>query len=306
MGTQTTTIMSTKRSRRRTVRGTRARRVAQDAGLTPLTPAKTAIQEQLGRVPITRASQGAPRGNERRWRSVAKDASRAAGNLNARALYRLMAWLSPAYPIGAFSYSSGIEWAVEAGDITDAATLERWLAVMIGEGNGFCDAVFFAHAHHATAERDDKALRAVAELAAAFAPSQERHLETTAQGGAFLDATRAAWPTPALDRLLAVWDGAVALPVAVAVASAGHEITLAPALQAYLHALTANLVSAGVRLVPLGQTDGQRVLAALEPVVAATATRALATALDDVGGAAFRADLASMRHETQHTRLFRS
>src|SRR6516164_1167329 len=165
---------------------------------------------------------------------------------------------------------------------------------MIGEGNGFCDAVFFAHAHHAAAQRDDKALRAVAELAAAFAPSQERHLETTAQGGAFLDATRAAWPTPALDRLLAVWDGAVALPVAVAVASAGHEITLAPALQAYLHALTANLVSAGVRLAPL------------EPVVAATATRALATALDDVGGAAFRADLASMRHETQHTRLFRS
>jgi len=81
---------------------------------------------------------------------------------------------------------------------------------------------------------------------------------------------------------------------------------LHPRCRLYLHALTANLVSAGVRLVPLGQTDGQRVLAALEPVVAATAARALATALDDVGGAAFRADLASMRHETQHTRLFRS
>ena len=289
MGTQTTTIMTTKRSRHRTRRGTRGRRVARAAGLTPLTPAKTASQEQLGRVPTTRASRGAPRGDERRWRSVAKDAGSAAGNLNARALYRLMAWLSPAYPIGAFSYSSGIEWAIEARDITDAATLERWLAVMIGEGNGFCDAVFFAHAHRAAAQRDDKALRAVAELAAVFAASQERHLETTAQGRAFLDATRAAWPTPALDRLLAIWDGAAALPVAVAVAGAG-----------------ANLVSAGVRLVPLGQTDGQRVLAALEPVVAATAARALATPLDDVGGAAFRADLASMRHETQHTRLFRS
>jgi urease accessory protein len=252
------------------------------------------------------ASPYAPCGDERTRRGAAKGAGITAGNLNAAALYRLMAWLSPAYPIGAFSYSSGIEWAVEAGDVTDAATLERWLAVMIADGSGFCDAVFFVHAHRAAAERDDKALRAVAELAAAFAPSQERHLETTAQGRAFLDATRAAWDTPALDRLLAVWDGAVALPVAVAVASAGHEIALAPALQAYLHALTANLVLAGVRLVPLGQTDGQRVLAALEPVVAATAARALATALDDVGGAAFRADLASMRHETQHTRLFRS
>src|SRR5262245_5496003 len=278
MGTQTTTIMSTKRSRRRTRRGTRARRVVRDAALPPLVPAKAGTQ-------FTNVDKAVLdsrlRGNERSKRGGAKDAGTTAGNLNAAALYRLMAWLSPAYPIGAFSYSSGIEWAVETRDITDAATLERWLAVMIGEGNGFCDAVFFTHAHHAAAQRDDKALRAVAELAAAFAPSQERHLETTAQGGAFLDATRAAWPTPALDRLLAIWDGAVALPVAVAVASAGHEITLAPALQAYLHALTANLVSAGVRLVPLGQTDGQRVLAALEPVVAATATRSLATALDD-------------------------
>ena len=217
-----------------------------------------------------------------------------------------MAWLSPAYPIGAFSYSSGIEWAVEAGDIADAATLERWLAVMIADGGGFCDAVFLVHAHRAIAASDDAALRQVAELAAAFAPSKERHLETTAQGRAFLDTTRAAWPTPAIDRLLVAWDGAVALPVAVAVASAGHGIALAAALHAYLHALTANLISSGVRLIPLGQTDGQRVLAALEPIGAATAQRALDTALDDVGGAAFRADLASMRHETQYTRLFRS
>lgn len=309
MGMETITTMTTKRSRRRTTRGMRGRRVVRDAGLTALIPAKAGFQQQPGPrkgVAARRASRDAPRGDERRRRGAAKDADIAAGNFNAAVLYRLMAWLSPAYPIGAFSYSSGIEWAVEASDVTDAATLERWLAVMIGEGGGFCDAVFFAHAHRAAAERDDKALYAVAEFAAVFAPSQERYLETTAQGRAFLDATRAAWPTPALERLLRLWDGAVALPVAVAVASAGHEIALAPALQAYLHALTANLVSAGVRLVPLGQTDGQRVLAALEPVVAATATRALATALDDVGGAAFRADLASMRHETQHTRLFRS
>jgi urease accessory protein len=224
----------------------------------------------------------------------------------AAALYRLMAWLSPAYPIGAFSYSSGIEWAVEAGDITDAATLERWLAVMVTEGSGFCDAAFFVHAHRAIVARDETALRAIAEFAAAFASSKERHLETTAQGRAFLETTRAAWATPALDRLAAAWDGAVALPVAVAVASAGHGIALAPALHAYLHALAANLISAGVRLVPLGQTDGQRVLAALEPVVTATAERALLTGLDEIGGAAVRADLASMRHETQYTRLFRS
>jgi urease accessory protein len=222
------------------------------------------------------------------------------------ALYRLMAWLSPAYPVGAFSYSGGIEWAVESGDITNAATLQRWLAVVIGEGGGFCDAVFFVHAHRAIETGDDKALRDVAELAAAFAPSKERHLETTAQGRAFVEATRAAWPCAALDRIAAAWDGPVAYPVAVGVAAAGHGVAVESAVAAYLHAVVANLISAGVRLIPLGQTDGQRLLAAFEPIVSATAARALATPLDQVGGAAFRADLASMHHETQYTRLFRS
>jgi len=221
-------------------------------------------------------------------------------------LYRLMTWLSPAYPVGAFSYSSGIEWVVESGDIKDAKTLWRWLAAIMTEGGGFCDAMFFAHAHRAVMTGDDKALRDVAELAAAFAPSKERHLETTAQGHAFIEATRAAWPCTALDRLAAVWAGPIAYPVAVGVAAAGHGVPVEPALGAFLHAVTANLISAGVRLIPLGQTEGQRLLAAFEPVVAATAARALTMPLDQVGGAAFRADIASMRHETQYTRLFRS
>jgi urease accessory protein len=217
-----------------------------------------------------------------------------------------MAWLSPAYPVGAFSYSSGIEWAVEAGDITNAETLRTWLAAIISEGGGFADAVFFAHTHRAITANDDAALRAVAELAAAFVPSKERFLETTAQGRAFLEATRAAWPCPEIERLDKAWHGPVALTVAVGVTCAGHGIALAPALHAFLHALVANWISAGVRLIPLGQTDGQRVLAALEVAVHAAAARALATPLDEVGTCAFRADLASMRHETQYTRLFRS
>jgi urease accessory protein len=238
--------------------------------------------------------------------SISMSKTMAADNVESGALYRLMAWLSPSYPVGAFSYSSGIEWAVEAGDIIDAESLRRWLAVVIGEGGGLCDAVFFVHAHRSLADSDDVALRAVAELAAAFAPSKERHLETTAQGAAFIAATRAAWSCIALDRLASAWTGPVAYPVAVGLTAAGHGIALAPALHAFLHAATANLISAGVRLVPLGQSDGQRVLVSLEPVVEATAARALATPLDEVGSAAFRADLASLLHETQYTRLFRS
>jgi urease accessory protein len=226
--------------------------------------------------------------------------------LGSAALYRLIAWLSPAYPIGAFSYSSGLEWAVEAGDVGNADTLQAWLTVVIEHGGGFCDAVFLVHAYRAIETESDDALRDVAELAAAFAPSKERHLETTAQGQAFMAATRAAWPCAALDRLGAAWDGAIAYPVAVGVAAAGHDVPLESSVAAYLQAYAANLVSAGVRLVPLGQTDGQRLLAALEDVIRRTAARALTTPLEQVGGAAFRHDLASMRHETQYTRLFRS
>jgi urease accessory protein len=224
----------------------------------------------------------------------------------AAALYRLMTFLSPAFPVGAFSYSSGIEWAVEAGDIGDAASLRDWLAAMLAEGSGFCDGVFLAHAHRAASSRDERALRDIAELAAAFVPSRERQLETSAQGRAFIDIARAAWNCDGLDAMIAQCDGAIVYPVAVGVVGAAHAIPLAPTMHAFLHALASNWISAGARLIPLGQTDSQRVLALLEPVVVATASRALKAAFDDLGSATFRADLATLRHETQYTRLFRS
>jgi urease accessory protein len=224
----------------------------------------------------------------------------------AAALYRLMTWLSPSFPVGAFSYSSGIEWAVEAGDIADAASLKDWLASMLAEGSGFCDGVFLAQAHRAVSSGDEQMLRGIAELAAAFVPSRERQLETTSQGRAFIDIARAAWNCEGLDRMIAHCDGAIVYPVAVGLVSAVHAIPLAPTMHAFFHALTSNWISAGARLIPLGQTDSQRVLALLEPVVVATVARALQASLDDLGSANFRADLASMQHETQYTRLFRS
>jgi urease accessory protein len=228
------------------------------------------------------------------------------GELSAGALYRLMTWMSPAYPVGAFSYSSGLEWAVEAGDVRDAATLAAWLTTLTGHGSMFCDAVLFCRAYRAAGDCDGEALAAVAELAAALAGSRERFLETTAQGQAFLQITQAAWTTPALGRLAAAWNGPLAYPVVVAAVCAGHGIALGPALCAFLHGVVSNLVSAGVRLVPLGQTDGQRVLAALEAPIMQAAGRAPVTAPETIGMAALRSDIASMRHETQYTRLFRS
>jgi urease accessory protein len=222
------------------------------------------------------------------------------------ALYRLMTWLSPSFPVGGFSYSSGIEWAVEAGDIIDAPTLHEWLAAMLADGSGFCDGVFLVHAHCAAEADDVRALREVAELAAAFVPSRERQLETSSQGRAFIEIARAAWDCGGLAVTVAACDGTIVYPVAVGIVSAAHGIPRKAALHAFLHALVANWLSAGSRLIPLGQTDSQRVLAALEPVVAATGKRTMSATLDDLGSATFRADLASLRHETQYTRLFRS
>jgi urease accessory protein len=166
--------------------------------------------------------------------------------------------------------------------------------------------VFLAQTHRAAWSRDNAKLRDIAELAAAFVPSRERHLETSTQGRAFIDIARAAWNCEGLDQLIAGCDGPIVYPVAVGLVGAAHRIGLTPTIHAFFHALASNWISAGARLVPLGQTDSQRVLVSLEPVVAATAARALVASLDDLGSATFRADLAGMRHETQYTRLFRS
>lgn len=223
-----------------------------------------------------------------------------------RTLLRLMTWLSPSYPVGAFAYSSGIEWAIEAGDIRDAATLAEWLRGFLSHGAGRNDAILMAQAYRAVRGADNTRLRDIAELANALASSRERHLETTAQGRAFLDVTRAAWGCAALENLVTQWNGPVAYPVAVGVACAGHDVALAPALLAFVHAQTANWISAGVRLIPLGQTDSQHVLAQLEENISTAAQAAFDAPLDDLGSATFRADIGAMHHETQYTRLFRS
>lgn len=218
----------------------------------------------------------------------------------------LMVWLSPSFPVGAFAYSHGLEWAFESGDLHDAATLRDWLDALVSHGSLRNDLILFACAARAIETREDAALIEVAELALALANSAERRLETVTQGNAFVSALRAAWPCAAIERLKAVWDADVAYPVAVAVASAGHILPLPAALEAYGLAFVANLVSASVRLGIVGQTDGQKITAGLVPALQEAADAAGSATLDDLGGCTLRSDIASLRHETQYSRLFRS
>ena len=225
----------------------------------------------------------------------------------ADSLYRLLAWLSPAYPIGAFSYSHGIETAVEEGFITNRASLVAWLETVLRDGTGRVDGALFSMAWRAADAKDWSAFDAIAERAAAWRGTSEMALEARQQGGSFLAITRTAWPHPDLDAAHERLAGEIALPVAVAFAAAVHGIALDAVVTGYLHAFTANLISAAVRVVPLGQSDGQLALASLEEAVRYAANAALAaTDLNELGTATPLLDWCSIRHETQYTRLFRS
>ena len=226
--------------------------------------------------------------------------------IDGAALYRLLAWLSPAYPIGAYSYSHGLEMAVEEGRVRDRAGLVAYIATVLRAGAGRVDGALLAAAHRAAAAGEDAALDGIALLAAAWRGTAETALETMQQGTAFVGVTHSAWPEPRFAAFAARHPRRIAHPVAFGAAAAWHGIPLRPALAGWLAGFAANLVSAGVRLVPLGQTDGQIAIATLHPVVEMAADAALVAELDRIGSAAPMLDLPSMRHETQYTRLFRS
>jgi len=214
----------------------------------------------------------------------------------------LMIWLSPAFPIGSFAYSHALEWAVETGQIHDLASARDWIAGLIRYGGLRNDAILLAASWRAVRAGDHGGFADCGELALALAGSRERYLETSAQGNAFLVAIAAAWACDT-DKII---DGDIAYPVAVGFVTARHGIGLVAVVEATLTSMLGNLASALVRLSALGQSDGQRLIAALLPAVLELAAFAATATLDDIGGAAFQSDIASLRHETQYTRLFRT
>ena len=218
------------------------------------------------------------------------------------ALYRLLGWLSPSFPVGAFTFSHGLEHAIHTHDVRDRDSAEAWLDALVSMGSGQADLVLVAAGWHAPATT----VAAVADEGRAYAATAELRLETLAQGDAFITAILASWPCAAATRLEQLGPGRVPYPIAVGHVARDHDIGLEPVLTGYAHAFVANAVSAVVRAVPLGQSDGQRILASLETTVATAVRRALATPLAELASTTPRSDIGSMRHERQYTRLFRS
>jgi urease accessory protein len=225
------------------------------------------------------------------------------------AFLRLQSWLSPAFPTGSYSYSHGLEWAVEAGYIKDRKSLVDWLEADLCYGSVRNEAIFFSEAWHSARDDDRGKLFEIAELAAAYRGTSEFALESSQQASACRATLGQVWPNRLLDSLsqsLSERGIPLVLAVVLGVRSAREGIPVSLALPAFLQSYIANLVTAGVRLIPLGQTDGQLAIAALEEAVLAASAQARNATIDDLGSSAFMVDLASMAHETQYTRLFRS
>ncbi|WP_169543369.1 urease accessory protein UreF [Sneathiella aquimaris] len=223
---------------------------------------------------------------------------------DSRALIRLLTWMSPAFPLGSFSYSHGLETVIQDGRCHSAATLQNWLETLLREGGAWSDAVFLCHAWQIKSNRFQN-LKELNDLALAFAPSHERYVETVQQGNAFFTASKA-WPRPLHETLERQGLKELAFPVAVGAIAKSNHIDQQSILLAYLHAFVANLCSVAMRLVPLGQSDGLAVQAALEGVLLDVADTAKTASLDALGGSAIHSDIAAMRHENLTTRIFRS
>ncbi|MCY4238256.1 MAG: urease accessory protein UreF [Rhodospirillaceae bacterium] len=219
-------------------------------------------------------------------------------------LFRLQAWFSPAFPIGGYAYSHGLEAAVETRAVHDPASLAGWTEWILRHGSGQVDGGFLAAAYRVAP--DAGAAVALADEARAWTSTAEMALESERQGEAFLSALQAAWPHPSIESLTGLVKGRTPLAVASGFSAAAHGIDLEPALACYLQSLAAMIVSAGVRLVPLGQTDGQKIMAGLESSVADATLACIETPLEELSTAALAADIFSMRHESQYCRIFRS
>ena len=215
------------------------------------------------------------------------------------ALQKLVTWLSPAFPVGSFAWSAGLETAIADRRVTDSERLQNWIEGALAHGGIRTDAILLAHAHRSA--NDAAVLSELADLSLALNGSKERWMETTITGDSYARAMKF-WPSHVLDLL----PQPCPYPVAVGALAAGHDIGLEDTLLAWLTATVHGQISVAVRLVPLGQSDGLRVLSALEPSVAALAASAATATLADLGAIAYAADIAQMRHETLEPRIFRS
>ncbi|WML89594.1 urease accessory protein UreF [Thiothrix lacustris] len=219
------------------------------------------------------------------------------------ALLRLLHLVSPTLPIGSFTYSQGIEWAVECGWVTCPADLRGWLESQLHGSITQLDIPVLQRLYQAVEQRDTARLAHWIDILNASRETSELLLEEKNRGRALTDLLialeiphAAAWKP-----LLAQSQSA-----AFALAAVHWHIPLQDAAGGYVWSWLENLVLSAVKIIPLGQTQGQKILHQMTPLIPAAVVQGLQVADDDIGAASPALAIASSRHETQYTRLFRS
>ena len=203
----------------------------------------------------------------------------------------VMQWMSPAFPIGAFAYSHGLEWAIDKDHVSNGEKLQKWITDLLEYGSLRTDSIFISlilRGHDA---------KKMNELSMALCPAGERLLETKLQGSAFAKVIEDVWQQDI---------GELSLPIAVALAAKNQSIEQDLILPAYLHAFCFNLISAAIRLIPIGQTEGQRIMLELYTTISDLVQTASESEIDDLNSACFFSDVSAMEHEYLQPRIFKT
>ncbi len=206
-------------------------------------------------------------------------------------LITVMQWLSPAFPIGGFAYSHGLEWAINKGYVSNREELQKWVSDLLEYGSLKNDAILIKLVLKGSDPKE------INEIAIALCPANERLSETQLQGGAFCKIMREVWSLEIDD---------LALPIALALAAKNENIDQNLVVPAYLHSFCSNLISVAMRLIPIGQTDGQKTLRELSPLISDSVIAVAKSDKDDLGSACFLSDVSAMQHEYLQPRVFKT
>tara|TARA_B100001248_G_scaffold129623_1_gene97190 strand:- start:147 stop:860 length:714 start_codon:yes stop_codon:yes gene_type:complete len=221
-------------------------------------------------------------------------------------LHTVLTWFSPSYPIGSYAYSHGLEYAVEEGLVKDPQTLLGWIRDLLFFGTGYNDSIIINSIYDSVANDNCVEFDYISQIANAIKPTKEIALESYQQGVSFKNILMDVYSNSNLTFYLNRLDDCITYPSVVGVAGGIFEVEKKLLLHSYLHAFTSNILSAALRIMPIGQTEIQKIIFQMKGNVEEMTNKSLGLSLSDLGSSVFISDWASSKHQNQYTRLFRS
>ena len=214
-------------------------------------------------------------------------------------ILKLLTWNNQSFPIGSYCFSSGLEFAVESKLIQSGKDLQYWLNDLLKYGSLYSDALILLEAWKLASKKENNKINDLNNFAVSLNQSNEKYIENYEQGKSFIKITEDAWNHKYISKKLVY-------PIAYAVAAVQENINMEDVLICYLHSSLCNLLAAGIKLIPLGQTEGQKIQIALNTYIEEEYKNILKKNFNDIGNCGWVNDIISMKHENQFTRTFRT